>query len=504
MSDIDTRDAALSLARQLHSISSSMVDALKARLKSSLGAPGGARRSLDKSGADIQREALQVCLLMQGRVANEKMGAEALSALRAYDSDHEIASFLQYWASLSLMAGVCAPGQGDDVTTAYVDWYRGPPGQARHMPSLVALRGPGGLEAFVLQGWMPASPPIRRDRLVTALGSCFADEIRIWLRSRGYRVNDDFRAGSSYPHLEDSAVPLLQCSAGLVNTFVLLQQFQWALERKPFDDDLWVGAKGSIALPTEAARQKTADMFGQTSLFVITLGLAEVWFQRTKPRAERPAAPSPAPAGGGEGGGGKGGGGEGGGGEGGGGCCEPAAGLARGLAGVAVAEADCVESAMWRAVPSDRYDPARHGFRVTTVAENVANLREMVRLVRAHVPSASIVFTLSPVPLAATFRGSSCVVANSASKAILRAAVDEVLRDAEDAERRASRRGGGGGGGGGGAGAAAIDGGFDAGRAGGKGGGAAEAAAGGLYYWPAYEMVKEGFADPCACAGMRP
>ena len=86
---------------------------------------------------------------------------------------------------------------------------------------------------------MPHTPPIRRDRLVTALGpnpipnpnpkpkpipipnpnpnptptptpnpdpdqvtalgSCFADEIRIWLRDRGFRVNDDFRSGTSYP-----------------------------------------------------------------------------------------------------------------------------------------------------------------------------------------------------------------------------------------------------------------------------------------------------------------
>ena len=66
--------------------------------------------------------------------------------------------------------------------------------------------------------------------MVTALGSCFADEIRIWLRARGYCVNDDFRSGRSYPHVEDTTVPLLQCSAGLVNTFVLLQQFEWALE----------------------------------------------------------------------------------------------------------------------------------------------------------------------------------------------------------------------------------------------------------------------------------
>ena len=54
------------------------------------------------------------------------------------------------------------------------------------MPSTATLRS--NLEAFVLQGWLPREPPIRRDRLVTALGSCFADEIRIWLRDKVRRV----------------------------------------------------------------------------------------------------------------------------------------------------------------------------------------------------------------------------------------------------------------------------------------------------------------------------
>ena len=167
--------------------------------------------------AEIQAEALQVALLMQGRPAHPAAQEEAIAALRVHDSNPKVAGFLQYWSTLGLVAGVYAPGAGDEVQTAFVDWYRGPPGQARYMPSLAELRTPSGLDAFVLQGWMPASPLIRRDRLVTALGSCFADEIRIWLRARGYRVNSDFRTGSSYPYLEDSTTPLLQCSAGLVN-----------------------------------------------------------------------------------------------------------------------------------------------------------------------------------------------------------------------------------------------------------------------------------------------
>eukprot|EP00966_Prymnesium_polylepis_P157599 3642315-Prymnesium_polylepis.1 len=166
----------------------------------------------------------------------------------------------QYWEQLGLMAGVYATGAGKEVHTSWIDWYRGPPGCARYLPSLPTLRKADALEEYVLQGWAPEAPLIGNDSLVTALGSCFADEIRIWLRTRGYRVNEvpqtlhcriasarslharahrratrlprsqDFRRGTAYPHAEDSTVPLLQCSAGLVNTFVLLQQFEWAFE----------------------------------------------------------------------------------------------------------------------------------------------------------------------------------------------------------------------------------------------------------------------------------
>ena len=282
------------LCATLRMLSSQMRDALVKRLQANITASPDdiSKRSLDKSGAQIQAEAMQVALLMQGLASDEGTRTEVLAALRRHDAEPAVASFLQYWSTLGLMAGVYAPaGTGQSVQTQFVDWYRGPPGQARYMPNIATLRA--DLDQFVLQGWMPHSPPIRREKLTTALGSCFADEIRIWLRERGYKVNDDFRSGKSYPHLEDSAVPLLQCSAGLVNTFVLLQQFEWALEGRTFDDDLWRGAKGTIALPTEAARRKTRQMFEQTSLFVLTLGLAEVWYQKRRaPPAAAAAAAS--------------------------------------------------------------------------------------------------------------------------------------------------------------------------------------------------------------------
>jgi hypothetical protein len=175
-----------------------------------------------------------------------------------------------------------------------------------------------------------------------------------------------------------------------------------------------------MVLPTEAARRRTREMFERTSLFVVTLGLAEVWYQRRSADGDDGAAEE--------------------------------------------------EHVLWRAVPSDRFDAKRHGFRVTTVEENLDNLRAIVRLVRAHcAPSASIVFTLSPVPLAATFRGVACVTANAVSKSVLRVAVDELLRE----------------------------------NGVGYGSGAT-AEQSKLYYWPAYEMIKEGFADPYLEDGRHP
>jgi hypothetical protein len=178
----------------------------------------------------------------------------------------------------------------------------------------------------------------------------------------------------------------------MVNTFALRQQFEWALEGKRFSEDLWFGSRGELAGYSEAARVSTGELFAQSDVFIITLGLSEVW-------------------------------------------CNKQTG-----------------EVFWRAIPRDRFDPAVHGFRVSSVAENLDNLQAIHRIIRRVRPSATIVITLSPVPLVATFRPVSCLTASTVSKAILRVAVDELMRSHHDDER--------------------------------------------LYYWPSYEIVKEYCSDP--------
>jgi hypothetical protein len=87
---------------------------------------------------------------------------------------------------------------------------------------------------------------------------------------------------------------------------------------------------------------------------------------------------------------------------------------------------------LWRAIPRRLFDPERFAFKVLSVAETVACLEQIDRIRAAHLPNLRIVFTVSPIRLRATFRPVSAIVANSVSKAILRAALDEFLRSKED------------------------------------------------------------------------
>ena len=154
---------------------------------------------------------------------------------------------------------------------------------------------------------------------------------------------------------------------GLVNVHAILSQFEWALEGSVPPGELWHGRRGESFLPDEEIRLRTKKIFETTDVFVITFGLSEIWYD--------------AETGG----------------------------------------------TFWRAVPMKAYDPERHKFRVCSHQETLAALFKIYRLIRKHT-KAKIVFTLSPIPLFATFRPQSCITANAASKAVLRSALDEFFR----------------------------------------------------------------------------
>lgn len=269
---------------------------------------------------------------------------------------------------------------GASVATNYT-WYRGE--TTEFLPNMDALRSANGIIDFVLKGWVPESPYVTPAMNITAFGSCFAEHIGKWLASRNYNVlTDKSNEGQAY---------VIRCGEGMVNSFTIRGQFEWALEGHTPNGEFWHGYEAQAFGYDETVREETGAIFRKTDLFILTFGLSEVWYD--KPTGE----------------------------------------------------------VFWRAVPADKFNGARHGFRIATVEENEANIARICELIRKHVPGAKVILTLSPIPLIATFRPMSCLTANAVSKASLRLAIDRVLEANQG-----------------------------------------DAA---LHYWPSYEIVTEAFVD---------
>ena len=264
----------------------------------------------------------------------------------------------------------------------YRTWFRGE--HTNILPADRHLFQPGGVERFVLQGWLPERPVITAQTQATAFGSCFAANISNWLAKRSYNVlNKSQDAGNAY---------VVECGEGMVNSFVILQQFEWAWENKVFEQELWHGYNTEAYGYDPEVQARTKKMFDETDVFILTFGLSEIWYD------------------------------------------EPTG------------------NVFWRTIPKANYDPERHKFRVSSVEENKDNMRKIYDLIRKHRPDAKIIFTLSPIPLQATFRPNSCITSSAVSKSILRIAIDEMMRE--------------------------------------KGG------EGVLHYWPSYELVTDVFQMP--------
>ncbi|ABE46809.1 GSCFA domain-containing protein [Polaromonas sp. JS666] len=214
---------------------------------------------------------------------------------------------------------------------------------------------------YMTHGWMPKEAFVDKATPLVAFGSCFASNISNYLHKRGYNVLTK-REGRSY---------VTSMGDGIVNTFAILQQFKWAWLNYVPEGTFWHGYEAEEFGYDEEIRLETKALFDEADVFVITLGLSEIWYD--EPTGE----------------------------------------------------------VFWRAVPQDRYDAERHKFRISTVEENKRNLLEIHSLIRRFRPDAKIVITVSPIPLTATFRPETCIAANAVSKAVLRVAVDEVMREVQ-------------------------------------------------------------------------
>jgi len=208
------------------------------------------------------------------------------------------------------------------------------------------------IDKYVLQGWLPPEKPFTPGSQLLTLGSCFAEELRKYLAE----------------HERDSR--LIFVPPGLNNTFALRQFIDWSLTGNASSDAYWYDEHalgGAVKWTPEQEQAAYKRVFAGAAGIVLTIGLAEVWYDRE-------------------------------------------------TGGV-----------FWRGVPKQIFDESIHACRVSTVEENAANIRSIVRLIRDNCRDVPIVLTLSPVPLKATFGDTSCMTADCVSKSILRVAIDQVV-----------------------------------------------------------------------------
>jgi hypothetical protein len=238
---------------------------------------------------------------------------------------------------------------------------------------------------------------------VASAGSCFAQHISRALVARGYNY---FVTEKAPAFLSPEAA--IQYNYGIFsarygNIYTPLQLFQ--LVERSFDnfqpaDQYWIDAGGrcfdllrprltkrGFASQAEAEadtrRHLSAvrDMFAQTDVFVFTLGLTEGWVS-TADGTVYPTCP---------------------------GC---------GSAG--------------------DHDAAKYAFHNFSVTEAVEHLAASIRRITVLNPTIQIVLTVSPVPLVATMEPRHVLQATTYSKAVLRIAAEEMVRQFDNVHYFAS------------------------------------------------------------------
>lgn len=237
-------------------------------------------------------------------------------------------------------------------------FFRG--SSANFYPNDKSLEKSFAIEQYLTHGWMPKAGFVTKDTPIVAFGSCFAANISNYLHARGYNVLTK----------KENKAYVTQMGDGMVHTYAIRQQFEWAWLNKTPTLDLWHGYSAEEFGYGDDAREDTKALFDTAKVFIITFGLSEIWYD--EPTGE----------------------------------------------------------VFWRAVPKDKYDPSRHKFRVATHAETLENIKAIHALIRQFRPDATILFTVSPIPLTATFRPVTCIAANAVSKATIRSAVDEFYLNA--------------------------------------------------------------------------
>lgn len=251
-----------------------------------------------------------------------------------------------------------------------------------------------GVAADALDPVVATPFTLKTEHRIATAGSCFAQHIANTLRQEGFNflVSEPAPADLLPDAARQSGYGLFSARFGNIYTArQLVQLFDRAYGNFVPEDEAWQRPDGRYADPfrpqvepagfasVQAVREERTRhldavrrMFEDLNVFIFTLGLTEGW-RSLSDGAVFPLAP-----------------------------------------GVAAGE----------------MDPTRYEFVNFTTADVVADLTTFLDKLKAINPTARAIFTVSPVPLVATYEDRHVLVSTACSKAILRSAVDEVCRAA--------------------------------------------------------------------------
>ena len=230
------------------------------------------------------------------------------------------------------------------------------------------------------------------DNVVTA-GSCFAQHIARYLQKSGFTY---FVTETAHPLLNPETIAEYNYGVfsarygNIYTTRQLVQLLRRAYNLYIPEDDIWIRPDGRFIDPFRPQIQPNgfaskveydADRLQhmaairraieQLDVFVFTLGLTETW----------------------------------------------------------VAKSDGAAYPLCPGVAGGTFDSDRYEFVNQTVRDVTADLLETIALIRAKNPSAQIILTVSPVPLAATAEDRSVLSSTTYSKSVLRVAAEEAARN---------------------------------------------------------------------------
>jgi len=244
---------------------------------------------------------------------------------------------------------------------------------------------PGSFDNPPVDGNFPAPHnkglEISRRTRIASMGSCFAREIKRRLIQKGYHYICE---ETHHP----AAVHASAAWERVYNTFCLRQIFEYTFENWQPQIRWWTAPQsGKIQDPYRrtivyenleeaesdfnAHRGHSRNAIRQAEVFILTLGLTEIWQDRRDGSViSLPAGP----------------------------------------------------------YVNEGGDMSRYEFRVSRYEENLANLERIHDILARHHPACRLVITVSPVNLWATFRADLDVISASCnSKSTLRAAADEFV-----------------------------------------------------------------------------